>query len=164
MQNPNSPHNSTYNDLLVHLQSRIDKIVMSDWHTITQAQIDQFADATLDHQWIHTDPERSRRESPFALAGEGKTVAHGFLTLSLLSHLMASAVKLPPVKAGVNYGCDKLRFVSPVPVDSRVRAVLSLKAVQEQAPMLQLHWDVTIEREGHEKPAIVAQWLTRLVP
>jgi acyl dehydratase len=159
---PNS--NSAYDTLLVHLQSRIGQVVTSDWHTITQVQINQFADATLDHQWIHIDPERAKRESPFATPGEGSTVAHGFLTLSLLSHFMSSAVKLPPVKAGVNYGCEKLRFVSPVPVGSRVRAQLSLKEVQEHGAMLQLSWDVTITREGSEKPAVVALWLTRLVP
>jgi acyl dehydratase len=159
---PNS--NSAYDTLLAHLQSRIGQAVTSDWHTITQAQINQFADATLDHQWIHIDSERAKRESPFAAPGEGSTVAHGFLTLSLLSHFMSSAVKLPPVKAGVNYGCEKLRFVSPVPVGSRVRAELSLKEVQEHGAMLQLSWDVTIMREGCEKPAVVALWLTRLVP
>ncbi len=161
---PMQNSNSAYTTLLTHLQARIGQEVTSDWHTVTQVQINQFADATLDHQWIHIDPERAQRESPFAAPGQGSTVAHGFLTLSLLSHFMSSAVKLPPVKAGVNYGCEKLRFVSPVPAGSRVRALLSLKEVQEHSPMLQLHWEVTIMREGSDKPAVAALWLTRLLP
>ncbi len=146
------------------LQARIGLATTSDWHTITQSQINAFADATLDHQWIHVDEARAKRESPLSPPGHGTTVAHGFLTISLLSHFMESLPKLPPVKAGVNYGCDKLRFVSPVPVGSRVRGVLTLKEVTEHLPMLQMRWDVVIEREGSDKPAVVAEWLTRVLP
>jgi acyl dehydratase len=146
------------------LQARLGQANTSDWHTITQQQINAFADATLDHQWIHVDEARAKRESPLSPPGQGTTVAHGFLTISLLSHFMESALQLPPVRAGVNYGCDKLRFVSPVPVGSRVRGVMTLKEVTEHLPMLQLRWDVVIEREGSDKPAVIAEWLTRILP
>jgi acyl dehydratase len=146
------------------LQARLGQANTSDWHTITQLQINAFADATLDHQWIHVDEARAKRESPLSPPGQGTTVAHGFLTISLLSHFMESALQLPPVRAGVNYGCDKLRFVSPVPVGSRVRGVMTLKEVTEHLPMLQLRWDVVIEREGSDKPAVIAEWLTRILP
>ena len=138
----------------------------SDWLTITQDMINRFADVTLDHQWIHIDEARAKAESPFKhpLTGERTTVAHGFLTISLLSHFMHQAVGMPAVKAGVNYGCDKLRFVSPVPAGSRVRGVVKLMKFEEVPGMLQLHWDVTLESEGSEKPAAIAQWITRIVP
>jgi acyl dehydratase len=146
------------------LHALIGKAHTSDWHMITQAQINAFADATLDHQWIHVDEERAKRESPLSTPGNGTTVAHGFLTISLLSHFMESAIKLPPMKAGVNYGCDKLRFVSPVPVNTRVRGVITLAEVTDVAPMLQLRWHLVIEREGSDKPAAAAEWLTRVLP
>lgn len=152
------------NTVINALQALIGKVHTSEWHTITQAQINAFADATLDHQWIHVDEARAKTESPLSTPGSGTTVAHGFLTISLLSHFMESAIKLPPVKAGVNYGCDKLRFVSPVPVNSRVRGVITLMEVSEVAPMLQLKWGLVIEREGSDKPAAVAEWLTRVLP
>jgi acyl dehydratase len=155
---------TAHDTVLAALQTQIGRATTSDWHTITQTQINAFADATLDQQWIHVDEVRAQRESPLSPPGKGTTVAHGFLTISLLSHFMASAVTLPPVTAGVNYGCDKLRFVSPVPVNSRVRGVITLKEVTVHAPMLQLRWDVVVEREGADKPAVVAEWLTRVLP
>jgi acyl dehydratase len=131
----------------------------SDWVTITQQMIDRFAEVTFDRQWIHVDVERAHRESPF-----GAPVAHGFLTISLFSHFMENAIRLPPVKAGINYGCDKLRFVAPVLAGTRVRGVVKLLDVEEVPGMLQLRWDLVIEREGQDKPAAVAIWLSRIVP
>lgn len=146
----------------------------SAWVMVTQEMINQFATLTLDEQWIHVDVERAQRESPFMLpgaggvavsgAGRGTTVAHGFLTLSLLSHFLGTAVQLPPVKAVINYGCDKLRFVTPVPAGARVRGVVTLAAVEEVSGMLQLRFDVVIEVEHAPRPAVIAVWLTRLVP
>jgi acyl dehydratase len=150
--------------VITQLQAMIGKVHTSDWHTITQSQINAFADATLDHQWIHVDEARARQSSPLSSPGNGTTVAHGFLTISLLSHFMDSAVKLPPVKAGVNYGCDKLRFVTPVPVNSRVRGVITLTEVSEALPMLQLKWQLEVQLEGSTKPAAVALWITRVLP
>ena len=126
---------------------------VSDWLTITQDMIDRFADLTNDHQWIHVDAERAKRESRF-----GKTVAHGFLTLSLLSQLMHQAVEIRGnFQMLINYGFNRIRFVSPVPAGSRVRARLAVKSVGEN----EVTWLVTVELEGSEKPAIVAEWLER---
>ena len=98
------------------------EVAVSDWLTVTQKMIDDFADATLDHQWIHIDPERAVRESPF-----GATVAHGFLTLSLLSHFVSNSIDLGPSRLGVNYGLNRLRFTAPVRVESRLRARFVIK-------------------------------------
>ncbi|MBU6438243.1 MAG: MaoC family dehydratase [Betaproteobacteria bacterium] len=141
------------------LKAFVGQVAVSEWVTVSQQMIDQFAEVTQDRQWIHIDVERARRESPF-----GGPVAHGFLTISLFPHLMHTAVELPPVKAGINYGCDKLRFVAPVAAGSRVRGVLKLLDIEEVPGMLQLRWDLTIEREGADKPAVVAVWLSRIVP
>jgi acyl dehydratase len=157
---------ATIEDVKNFVFSESARSASSEWLVITQDMIQRFADVTLDHQWIHLDQERAKAESPFKhpMTGERTTVAHGFLTISLLSHFMQQAVGMPPVKAGVNYGCDKLRFVSPVPSGSRVRAVVKLMKFEEVPGMLQLHWDVTLECEGSEKPAAIAQWITRVVP
>ncbi len=126
---------------------------VSDWLTITQEMIDRFADVTNDHQWIHVDAERAKRESRF-----GRTVAHGFLTLSLLSQLMHQAVEIRGnFKMLINYGFNRVRFVSPVPAGSRIRARLAAKTVGDN----EVIWLVTVELEGSEKPAIVAEWLER---
>lgn len=132
------------------------EIAVSDWLTITQERVQQFADATGDHQWIHLDAERSRTESPY-----GGTIAHGFLTLSLLPMLMASSVQMTDVKMGVNYGLNKVRFPAPVPVGSRVRARIALLSVEDIAGGAQLVWQVTIERDGGDKPVCVAESITR---
>ena len=130
---------------------------VSDWVPITQEMIDRFADATGDHQWIHVDPERARRESPF-----GAPVAHGFLTLSLLPALMQSAMQMPGVKIGVNYGLNRVRFTAPVPVGSRLRARMKLLATEPVAPNgFQSTWQVTVEREGSDKPVCVAESVSR---
>lgn len=132
------------------------EVAVSDWTTITQEQVNLFAEATGDHQWIHVDPERSRRESPF-----GAPVAHGFLTLSLLPMMMASAIRMSDVRMGVNYGLNKVRFPAPVPVGSRVRARCKLLTVEDIEGGAQLTWQVTMEREGSDKPVCVAESIAR---
>jgi acyl dehydratase len=127
----------------------------SGWVEIDQARIDQFAGATGDHQWIHVDPARAAA-GPF-----GATVAHGFLTLSLLSELAAGAFRIADTRMGLNYGLDRVRFPSPVPVGSRLRAVCVLDRHEPVEGGAQLTLTVTIEREGGAKPACVAVWVTR---
>ena len=125
----------------------------SDWLTVTQDMIDRFADVTDDHQWIHVDVERARRESQF-----GGTIAHGFLTVSLLPRLSQEAMEVRgDFKMRVNYGFNKLRFVSPVPAGARIRARFTAQKVTEN----EATWLVTVDVEGSEKPAIVAEWLGR---
>ncbi|MFC7505766.1 MaoC family dehydratase [Nocardioides sp. CPCC 206347] len=130
----------------------------SEWHTVDQEQIDAFAAATGDHQWIHVDPVRAA-EGPF-----GATVAHGFLTLSLLPILTWQVYEVQGVKMIVNYGADKLRFPSAVPVGSRLRAGVELNAVTPIAVGHQVALRVTIEREGGDKPACVADMLAVVMP
>ncbi len=133
------------------------EVATSDWFEITQQCINDFADATEDHQWIHIDVERAETDSPFH-----STIAHGFLTLSLMPHLAAQAFKVQgDFKMGINYGLNRLRFVSPVPAGSRVRARFVLQAVEDVAGGLQLAWSVTCDIEGGQKPALVAEWLVR---
>jgi acyl dehydratase len=115
-----------------------------------------FADATGDHQWIHLDVERSRKESPY-----GGTVAHGFLTLSLLPMLMQGAVSMPAFKMGLNYGLNKVRFPAPVPVGSKARGRMTLMSVEDIPGGVQMVWQVTIECEGGDKPVCVAESITR---
>lgn len=129
----------------------------SDWFEVTQSRINDFADATEDHQWIHIHVERAKTDSPFH-----STIAHGFLTLSLLPHLVSQAVKVQgDFKMGINYGLNRLRFVSPVLAGSRVRARLTLQSVEDFTGGNQITWSVTCETEGGQKPALVAEWLVR---
>jgi acyl dehydratase len=128
----------------------------TDWMTITQEQVNRFADATGDHQWIHVDPERSRRESPF-----GGPVAHGFLTLSLLPMLVPQILETTGFRMGVNYGTEKVRFPSPVPVGARVRAGATLDSATPFDGGVQLAMTVTVEVEGATKPAMVATTVSR---
>ncbi|MDB5840960.1 MAG: MaoC family dehydratase [Herminiimonas sp.] len=132
------------------------EIAVSEWVDITQERVNQFADATGDHQWIHLDVERSRKESPY-----GGTIAHGFLTLSLLPMLMAKAIVMSDVKMGVNYGLNKVRFPAPVPVGSRVRGRITLLSVEDIPGGAQVIFQVTVEREGGDKPVCVAESITR---
>ena len=132
------------------------EVVVSDWLEITQERVDRFAQATDDHQWIHIDPERARRESPF-----GAPIAHGFLTLSLLSKFINESIDFGPSRMGVNYGSNRVRFTDPVPVGSKIRARLKLAGVDPIKGGVQLTWDVTVEREGSAKPCLVAEWLSR---
>jgi len=145
----------TYDRLadLAALEGRV--IGTSGWVDVDQARIDQFAQATGDRQWIHVDPARAGA-GPF-----GTTVAHGFLTLSLLSELAAAAFEIADVRMGLNYGLDRVRFPSPVPVGSRLRAVCVLDRLEPIEGGAQLTMTVTIEREGGAKPACVAVWVTR---
>lgn len=132
------------------------EIAVTNWIEITQERVNQFAEATGDLQWIHIDVERSRKESPF-----GGTVAHGFLTLSLLPLFLADAVSMPDVKMGVNYGLNKVRFPAPVPVGCRLRARIVLQDVEDIPGGAQTTWVVTMEREGSDKPVCVAESITR---
>ncbi|MBA9004165.1 MaoC family dehydratase [Thermomonospora cellulosilytica] len=129
----------------------------SEWHTVTQEQIDKFAEATGDHQWIHVDPEKAA-QGPF-----GTTIAHGYLTLSLLPLLVHQVYRVDGLKMGINYGTDKVRFPSPVPVGSRLRAGVELVEVTPTAAGTRVKVKVTIEREGGDKPACVAESLSLLV-
>src|SRR5215470_533302 len=133
------------------------EVAVSDWLEVAQDRINHFADATGDHQWIHVDVERAKTESPY-----GGTIAHGFLTLSLLSDLMSQAVRIRlPIKMGINYGLNKVRFPSAVPAGSKIRARAALQAIEEIAGGMQLVWNITVERDGAEKPCCVAEWLVR---
>ena len=133
------------------------EVAASEWVEVTQSRINDFADATDDHQWIHIDVERAKTDTPFHT-----TIAHGFLTLSLLPHLAAQAFKVQgDFKMGINYGLNRLRFVSPVPAGSRVRARFTLQSVEDVTGGIQLTWSVTCETEGGQKPALVAEWLVR---
>jgi acyl dehydratase len=127
----------------------------SDWLQVTQDRINQFADATGDHQWIHVDPERAKA-GPF-----GATIAHGFLTLSLIPALAGTLVKVEGIRMGINYGLNKVRFPSPVRVGSRVRAVSKNVSVEDVDGGVQVVNQVTIEIEGQEKPACVAETVSR---
>ena len=133
-----------------------EEIGVSPWLKVTQERIDLFAKAIDDPQWIHIDPERAK-SGPF-----GTTIAHGFLTLSLLSHLIESTFSFEDRKMGVNYGLNKVRFTAPLPSGSRIRARFVL-AKYETIPGngMQNTWNVSVEREGGDKPVLVAEWLTR---
>ena len=128
----------------------------SEWVEITQEQVDMFAEATHDHQWIHVDPERAKQESPF-----GGPIAHGYLTLSLVSALSAQIIEAKGFRMGVNYGADKIRFMSPVPVGARIRASATLDEAKQFEGGVQMNLGVTIEIEGGSKPAMVATSVSR---
>jgi acyl dehydratase len=134
-----------------------------DWYQITQERINAFADLTEDHQFIHVDPKLAAELSPYKV-----TIAHGFLTLSMLTHLSSSiphkAERLDGIVMGINYGFEKVRFISPVKVDSRIRASSVLATVDLKDPnTLQITRTMTVEIEGEDKPALVADWISRLI-
>lgn len=134
-----------------------EEIGVSAWLEITQERVNLFAEATGDHQWIHTDPEAAA-EGPF-----GTTIAHGYLTLSLMVPFMLEVYRIENRKHAVNYGLNKVRFTSPVPVGSRLRGRLTLANAEEvKGGGLQLTWAMTIEREGEERPACIAENITRV--
>lgn len=142
------------------LKDHVDQeLSVSDWLTITQQKINLFADATGDHQWIHTDPERAARESP----SKG-TIAHGFLSLSLIAPLFASALSVGTTKVSINYGLNRVRFTAPVQSGDRIRARFTLTEYVGLDPGAQLTWTVLIEREGGDKPALIAEWIMRCYP
>jgi acyl dehydratase len=140
------------------LRSRIgEEIGVSPWHTVTQEQIDRFAEVTGDNQWIHIDAERARRESPY-----GTPIAHGFLTVSMLSGMAQEAVKISDVsKMRINYGFNRLRFTGAVPAGSRIRTHFTLNSLKDVEGGVEITWGVSVEVEGRDKPALVAEWLGR---
>jgi acyl dehydratase len=145
-------------DHLMQLKDWIDQEPLtSEWHAISQTQIDQFAQATGDHQWIHVDPEKAKA-GPF-----GTPIAHGFLTLSMVPLFFHTAFSISDVRMGVNYGLNRVRFTSPVPVNSRLRGNFVLKSCEEiDNQGLQLTWRVHVEREGSDKVVCIAETVTRL--
>jgi acyl dehydratase len=139
------------------------EVAVSEWTLITQEQVNKFAEATGDHQWIHVDPERAKA-GPF-----GAPIAHGFLTLSLIAKFFDETLQIDEPSMGVNYGLNKVRFMAPVPVGSRLRARLKLLATESVAGPggstgVQMTWEVKIEREGSDKPVCVAESLARRYP
>lgn len=133
------------------------EIAATDWFELTQARIQQFAEATEDRQWIHLDSDRAQRESPF-----GTTIAHGFLTLSLLSHLAKQAMQIQSgVRLAVNYGLNRVRFPSPVRADSRIRARFTLQSLKEVNNSQEAVFSVVIEDQDQKKPCCVAEWVVR---
>lgn len=132
------------------------EVAVTDWFPVTQERVNLFAQATGDHQWIHLDVERCRKESPY-----GTTIAHGYLTLSLLPMMIASAISMPNGKMSVNYGLNKVRFPAPVLVGSRLRGRMTLLEVEDIEGGVQVVWKVTMEREGGDKPVCVAESIAR---
>ena len=132
------------------------EVAVSDWEVVTQERIDKFAEATGDFQWIHIDPERSAK-GPF-----GTTIAHGFLTLSMLPLFFQKAMTFKDAKMGVNYGLNRVRFTSPVPVGSALRARMKLVSVEDIPNNgVQMVWEVTFERQGSDRPVCVAESISR---
>jgi len=133
------------------------EIAVTDWLTITQERINRFAEATEDRQWIHVDVERAHRESPY-----GATIAHGFLTLSLVSHFMKEAIRIRGgLRLAVNYGLNRVRFPSPVRAGSKIRARIGLLSLKELSDALEAAFSVTMEVENSDKPCCVAEWVVR---
>ena len=131
---------------------------VSEWVEVTQEMIDRFADLTGDRQWIHIDRERAERESPFKT-----TIAHGFLTMSLMSRMVHEAVEVRgEFKLRVNYGFNRLRFPAPVPAGSRVRGRIGVASVKDVDGGAEVAWNITVEIEGRDKPAVAAEWITRM--
>ena len=135
-----------------------EELGVSSWFEITQPMVDRFADLTHDHNWIHVDPARAARESPYRAP-----IANGFLTLSLLSHLMHDAIRIEGGGFGINVGFDRLRMTDGVPVGSRIRGRFKLAELEPFEGGYKIAWDVTIEREGAGKPALIARWRVRLM-
>ena len=144
-------------DKLADLQARVgQEVAVSDWLEITQQRIDQFAAATGDHQWIHVDAARAAKESPF-----GGTIAHGYLTLSLLARFSQESIAIGNIRMAVNYGLNRVRFTAPVRSGKRVRAHFKLAAYDEIDGGVQLTWHATVEIEGSDKPACIAETISR---
>jgi acyl dehydratase len=145
---------------VAQLKERVgQEIGVGDWLEMTQERINQFADATEDRQWIHVDPARAAAESPFKT-----TIAHGFLSLSLVSVMLRSSITITGVRMAINYGLNRVRFATHVPANSKVRGRFTLAAVEEIGGSVQATWAVTVEREGEQKPACAAEWLVRYYP
>jgi len=133
------------------------EIGVTGWLSLTQKRIEQFAEATEDRQWIHLDRERARRESPY-----GATIAHGFLTLSLVSYFVREAIEIRGgVRMAVNYGLNRVRFPSPVRSDSKIRARIAVLTLKQLSDAVEVTFNVTIESENSDKPCCVAEWVVR---
>ena len=136
------------------------EIAVTDWFTLTEERIRQFADVTEDRQWIHLDRERAQRESPF-----GTTIAHGFLTLSLASHFLKQAVEIRSgIRMGINYGLNRVRFPSPVPADSEIRARVGVQSIREFPGGTEVTFSIVVEVREATKPCCVAEWIIRYYP
>ena len=152
-----------YNDLMPTFAALDDlkplvgqEVAASDWLPVTQAMIDTFAEVTGDRQWIHVDADRARRESPF-----GTTIAHGFLTLGLISQLHLQSVEIERVSRTLNYGLNRVRFPAPVPAGSLIRTRSQLQAWDEVGDAVQLTWTIRVDVQGQSKPVLVAEWVLR---
>jgi acyl dehydratase len=145
-----------YADIQTHVG---EEMGVSDWVTVDQARVNKFADATGDHQWIHIDVERAKREMP-----TGGTIAHGYLTLSLIPMLSSQIMRIDGVSRGINYGSNKVRFTNMVPTGSRVRARQKLLGAEPKGGGLQLTNEVSIEIEGQDRPACVAETISLVYP
>jgi acyl dehydratase len=144
-------------DDIALLRERIgDEVAVSDWLDVTQDRIDRFAKATGDHQWIHVDPARAAVESPLKT-----TIAHGFLTLSLVSTLARTAMSFSGLRMAINYGVNRVRFIKPVPSGARIRGRFRLAAVEDTAGGIHVTWGITIELDGSDKPCAVVEWIVR---
>lgn len=130
------------------------ELAVSDWFTVSQESIDRFAEATGDDQWLHVDVERAARESPY-----GATIAHGFLTLSLIGTLLRDAIAIEGVRMTVNYGSNRARFMAPVIAGSRIRGRFEVASVEASGQAVKVVWNVTVERESGAKPCCVAEWI-----
>lgn len=133
------------------------EIAVTDWFTVTQDRIQQFAEVTEDRQWIHVDRERAQRETPY-----GTTIAHGFLTLSLVSHFLRQAIEIRTgVRMGINYGLNRVRFPSPVRAGSQIRARVSLLSMKELPNALEATFAISVEGQDSDKPHCLAEWIVR---
>lgn len=133
------------------------QIAVTDWLPVTQERIQQFAEATGDHQWIHVDEDRARRESPYKT-----TIAHGFLTLSLVSQFMQQAMEFRTrPRMAINYGLNRVRFVAPVRSGMKIRALITLQSIKDLPEGIEAAYAITVEGEGGEKPCCVAEWVVR---
>lgn len=145
---------------LDELNSRIgQELAVTDWLPITQERVQLFADATGDHQWIHLDVDRAAKESPY-----GGTIAHGFLTLSLLSHFMKQALDIQDLRMAINYGSNRVRFPAAVKVGSKIRARIKLLNTKVVEGGLEVIYEATLQAAGVEKPCCVAEWIVRYYP
>ncbi len=144
-------------DKLDELKSHVGtEVVTTDWLLVTQERIQHFAEVTEDRQWIHVDRERARRESHY-----GTTIAHGFLTLSLLSKLMMQSIKIQRARMAINYGLNRVRFPSALPADSKIRARFTLQSLREVSGGFEAVWSVVVEHEGADKPCCAGEWVVR---
>ena len=144
------------NDLPALRERLGQEIAVSDWFELSQDRISSFAETTEDRQWIHVDPARAAAESPY-----GTTIAHGFLTLSMISVLLRSAIRLPAQRIGINYGLNRVRFIAAVPSGARIRGRFVPADIQDVEGGHQVVWKITIERDGSDRPCCVAEWIIR---